>query len=167
MTDGDGWSLSRLEWDSEFWGREVATARRARGAPALDAARLASSGFDFVYALCRSGDLSEVRDAEASGFRAVDLRCEVVLRDHLWQVSTVQRAPAPGLPILTPEDEARLDRIVTGYIVLMARTEPELDAGVASLGAAGYGIELSDEEELTYDDSTVHTRVVRVVSAPA
>jgi ribosomal protein S18 acetylase RimI-like enzyme len=80
MTEPRGWTLSRVDWDSAFWGREVATARPGAAAPGLDAARLASSGFDLVYALCPTGRLAEVREAEDAGFRTVDLRCEVALR---------------------------------------------------------------------------------------
>ena len=91
MADATGWSITRLDWDSTFWAREVGTARPDRDAEALDAGRLASSQLDLVYALCASGDLAEVRHAEAAGFRAVDLRCTVVGDAHASRTALTAR----------------------------------------------------------------------------
>jgi hypothetical protein len=96
-----------------------------------------------------------------------DAMLDSVQASYLWEITTVQRSPAPGLPDLTDEDLARIDATGTGYIVLMSRTPDKIEAGVANLRTAGYGLEIVRNEPLRYDDSSILTLVVRILSPRA
>jgi hypothetical protein len=108
----------------------------------------------------------EIRRPVLFWYESGDEMLDAVQSPYLWQLTTVQRAPHPGMPTLAPEDRERIRNVVTGYLVLMARTQEEVRAGLTTLETEGYVLEFVSEQALTYDDTTLHTMVVRVLSAP-
>ncbi len=84
-----------------------------------------------------------------------------------WETSAVQRSPAPGMPSISEGDLGRLKPLVGGYVVMLARTEPELDVGAQSLRDLGFSLESgSTTTQLTAGGSTVYVRPVKIESAP-
>ena len=68
-------------------------------------------------------------------YRTGDAMLDSVQATYLWQVTTVQQTPNPGMPMLTrrrpvPPAHARRapPEYLAGFVVLMARTGAELDA---------------------------------------
>jgi hypothetical protein len=100
-------------------------------------------------------------------YRTGDPLLDSVEATYLWETLAVQRFPAPGMPVISQEDLDRLDSLVGGYVVLIGRTDAELDAGVEALLQRGFQLGSSARtEQLTRGASTVFVRPVRVTAAP-
>jgi hypothetical protein len=81
-----------------------------------------------------------------------------------WESSAVQRAPAPGMPTLQPDDIERLRSITGGYLVMLARTPDVIDAGQQSLADAGFRTAPFEDTQIAYDDSRIYVRIVTIQS---
>jgi hypothetical protein len=96
-----------------------------------------------------------------------DAMLDSVQASFLWQTLTVQQGP-PGMPVIAPDDPARLTNAVGGFVVMLGRTTGEIDAGVASLRAAGYVVDVPPAPlRLRYDDSEVVVLISRLLSEPS
>jgi hypothetical protein len=100
-------------------------------------------------------------------YRTGDPLLDSVEATYLWETLAVQRFPAPGMPVISPDDLDRLDTLVGGYVVLIGRTGAELDAGVEALLQRGFQLGSSTRtEQLTRGASTVLVRPIRVIATP-
>jgi hypothetical protein len=100
-------------------------------------------------------------------YRTGDAMLDSVQATYHWESLTVQRSPAPGMPDISPDDLDRLRSLIGGYVVLLARTEHEIDTGVDRLVAAGFGLEQHvPMQQLKYGDSDLFVKPVAVAAAP-
>lgn len=97
----------RLEWDSTFFGKSIATARpSAWDAAAFDRALAwcAERSIDCLYLLADAADAPTRRLAEERGFRLVDVR----LTFETALDAAPRAAPAPAVRLARAEDVAAL-----------------------------------------------------------
>jgi hypothetical protein len=99
-------------------------------------------------------------------YRTGDALLDSVQATYHWETSAIQRSPAPGMPSLSEGDVDRLKVLVGGYVVLLARTAPELDAGMQTLRDRGFSLEAKPTTtRLDAGGSTVYVRPVSIESA--
>jgi hypothetical protein len=71
-------------------------------------------------------------------YRSGDAMLDSTEASYHWETYTVQRSPGPGMPNLAADDLRRVQTLAgVGNLVLLARTQPELDAGILALRANG------------------------------
>lgn len=100
-------------------------------------------------------------------YRSFDAMLDSIQASYHWETSTVQRIPAAGMPEITPDDLIRLRSLVGGFVVMVARTETEIDAGVATLRNAGFDIAPSAApQRMQEGDSTIFVLAVGIIGAP-
>ena len=100
-------------------------------------------------------------------YRSGDGLLDSVQATYHWQTLTVQRSPESGMPAITSDDLDRLRTLVGGFVVLIGRTNAEIDAGVNSLTAAGVSVGADmPTRHLHYGDSEVFVKPVPIVGVP-
>ncbi len=96
-----------------------------------------------------------------------DAMLDSVQASYHWEALTVQRSPNPGMPQITDDDMNRLRALVGGFVVLMARTDAEVEQGLTALRGRGFEVDAAaPTERLVAGDSAVMVRTVRVLAAP-
>ena len=71
-------------------------------------------------------------------YRSGDAMLDSTEASYHWETYTVQRSPGPGMPNIAADDLRRVRTLAgVGNVVLLARTQPELDAGIFALRANG------------------------------
>ena len=96
-----------------------------------------------------------------------DALMDSVEATYHWETLTVQHRPAPGMPDINAQDLTKLKTLVGGYVVLLARTDPEIDVGLASLATAGFTLgPVPKRVTLRHGDSTVIVQPITLVASP-
>jgi hypothetical protein len=96
-----------------------------------------------------------------------DALLDSVEATYHWETLTVQHRPAPGMPDINAQDLTKLKSLVGGYVVLLARTNPEIDAGLDSLVTAGFTLGPQPKRvTLRHGNSAVIVQPIKLVAGP-
>jgi hypothetical protein len=159
------------------WGATPRTIPPIRGAPfqyephyetvfgdadptALDAYLLASRLADFVP--------SKVDNQPPVIFwYKSDAMLDSVQASYLWELTTIQQNPAPGMPALDDADLTRLRAFEGGYLVMLGHSEQEIADGRSSLQSKGVSAEPTGAVSMMKEGSSaVAVEVLHVIDVP-